>query len=153
MGWIPGSHVYFRPEVNGDLLVGGWSFAEDDPVGASEKADEEFRTHVAGLVPTFLDDLERAGFVDGWAGIDAATPDTRPIVDAPDDAPDGLVVATGFHGRGVMTAPVTATVVRDLLLDASPSLPHEPFALDRFDSRSAEFPFHSISSGDDDYEG
>ena len=152
MGWIPGSHVYFRPEVNGDLLVGGWSFAEDDPVGASEKADEEFRTHVAGLVPTFLDDLERAGFVDGWAGIDAATPDTRPIVDAPEDAPAGLVVATGFHGRGVMTAPVTATVVRDILLDESPSIPHEPFALDRFDSRSSDFPFHSISSGDDDYE-
>ncbi|MGM0397751.1 MAG: NAD(P)/FAD-dependent oxidoreductase [Halobacteriota archaeon] len=152
MGWIPGRHVYFRPEVNGDLVVGGYSFAEDHPERASGQEDEEFRDHVASLVPTFLDDFDRAGFVDGWAGIDAATPDTRPIVDAPDDGPDGLVVATGFHGRGVMTAPVTATVARELVLDEEASIPHDPFALDRFESRSADFPFYSISSGDDEYE-
>ncbi|MFW6265764.1 MAG: NAD(P)/FAD-dependent oxidoreductase, partial [Halanaeroarchaeum sp.] len=152
MGWIPGRHVYFRPEINGDLVVGGYSFAEDDPERASEQEDEAFRDHVASLVPTFIDDFDRAGFVDGWAGIDAATPDTRPIVDAPEDGPDGLVVATGFHGRGVMTAPVTATVARDLLLEEDSSLPHDPFALDRFDSRSADFPFYSISSGDDEYD-
>lgn len=153
MGWIPGRHVYFRPEENGDLLVGGYSFAEDDPDTASGQEDEEFRDHVAALVPTFLDDFDRAGFVDGWAGIDAATPDTRPIIDAPADAPDGLVVATGFHGRGVMTAPVTATIARDILLESGQTLPHEPFELDRFESRSADFPFYSISSGDDEYEG
>lgn len=152
MGWIPGSHVYFRPEINGDLLVGGYSFAEDDPAAASEHVDEAFREHVAEIVPTFLANLDRAGFVDGWAGIDAATPDTRPIVDAPADAPEGLVVATGFHGRGVMTAPVTATIVRDIVLDERSSIPHEPFAIDRFDSRSADFPFYSISAGDDEYE-
>ncbi|MFB6125530.1 MAG: NAD(P)/FAD-dependent oxidoreductase [Halanaeroarchaeum sp.] len=152
MGWIPGEHVYFRPERNGDFLVGGWSFAEDDPVGVSTSEDEAFRDHVAGLVPRFLAEMDRAGFVDGWAGIDAATPDTRPVVDAPTDAPDGLVVATGFHGRGVMTAPVTGTVVRELVLGESPSVPHDPFALDRFDSGSAEFPFFSISSGDEEYE-
>lgn len=152
MGWIPGRHVYFRPEENGDLLVGGYSFAEDDPEAASDQEDEEFRDHVAALVPTFLEDLDRAGFVDGWAGIDAATPDTRPIIDGPADAPDGLVVATGFHGRGLMTAPVTATVARDLLLERPPTIPHDPFELDRFESRSADFPFYSISSGDEEYE-
>lgn len=152
MGWIPGRHIYFRPEINGDLVVGGWSFAEEDPEGASANEDEEFRDHVADLVPTFLEDFDRAGFVDGWAGVDAATPDTRPIVDAPPDAPAGLVVATGFHGRGIMTAPVTATVVRELILDEEPTLPHEAFELDRFDSRGSEFPFFSISSGDTDYE-
>lgn len=152
MGWIPGRHVYFRPEVNGDLVVGGYSFPEDDPATASDQEDEEFRDHVAALVPTFLEDFDRAGFVDGWAGIDAATPDTRPIIDAPAHAPDGLVVATGFHGRGVMTAPVTATVARDVLLGSAATIPHEPFELDRFESRSADFPFHSISSGDDEYD-
>lgn len=148
MGWVPGEHVYFRPERNGDLLVGGWSFAEDDPEGASESEDEAFRDHVAELVPRFLRDAGRARYVDGWAGVDGATPDTRPIVDAPDDAPDGLVVATGFHGRGVMTAPVAATAVRSLLDDAPCPFPTEPFALDRFDSRSRDFEFESISAGD-----
>lgn len=152
MGWVPGEHVYFRPELNGDLLVGGWSFATDDPRGASRQADEAFKQHVADLVPGFLRDVDHARFVNGWAGVDGATPDTRPIIDAPKDAPDGLVVATGFHGRGVMTAPVAATLVRSLVTGESTELPSAEFAVDRFDDRSRDFPFFSISSGDDDYE-
>lgn len=154
MGWVPGEHVYFRPEHNGDLLVGGWSFAEDDPDAASDREDEAFRDHVAELVPRFLEGFDRARFVNGWAGVDGATPDTRPIVDAPGDrpesdaaAPEGLVVATGFHGRGVMTAPVAATAVRSLCDGESAPFPTAPFALDRFDSRSPDFEFHSISAG------
>lgn len=149
MGWVPGKHVYFRPERNGDLLVGGWSFAESTPENASRNEDAAFRNHVAELVPRFLDGFDRATFVNGWAGVDGATPDTRPIIDAPADAPDGLVVATGFHGRGIMTAPVAATVVRSLIDGKSVPFPTEPFALDRFDSRSRDFEFRSISAGDD----
>ncbi|KAB1190707.1 MULTISPECIES: FAD-binding oxidoreductase [Haloferax] len=152
MGWIPGEHVYFRPELNGDVLVGGWSFATDDPVGASGNADEEFVQHVADLAPRFLADGDNARFVNGWAGVDGATPDTRPIIDAPADAPDGLVVATGFHGRGVMTAPVAATLVRSIVTGEETDLPREPFSLDRFENRSREFRFVSISSGDEAYE-
>jgi len=148
MGWVPGEHVYFRPEHNGDLLVGGWSFAEDDPDAASGSEDEAFRDHVADLVPRFLREADRARYVDGWAGVDGATPDTRPIVDAPGDGPDGLVVATGFHGRGVMTAPVAATAVRSLLGGEPCPFPIDCFALDRFDSRSPDFEFESISAGD-----
>jgi glycine/D-amino acid oxidase-like deaminating enzyme len=147
IGWLPGEHVYFRPERAGRLLVGGWSFAEDDPERASGDEDEAFRDHVAELLPEFLSSFDRARFVDGWAGVDGATPDTRPIVDAPDDAPDGLVVATGFHGRGGMTAPVAATAVRSLVTGEEAPFPLAPFALDRFDSRSAEFEFVSISTG------
>jgi glycine/D-amino acid oxidase-like deaminating enzyme len=147
MGWVPGQHVYFRPEHNGDLLVGGWSFAEDDPESASRSEDEEFRDHVADLVPGFLEDFDAARFVNGWAGIDGATPDTRPIIDTPSEASDGLVVATGFHGRGVMTAPVAATAVGSLVRGEDGPFPLDPFRLDRFDSRSSGFPFVSISSG------
>lgn len=147
MGWVPEAHVYFRPTTAGNLLVGGWAFPVDDPDAASREADEAFREHVADVVPSFLEGFDRATVVDDWAGVDTATPDTRPIVDAPDDAPTGLVVATGFHGRGVMTAPVAATAVRALLADEEPPFPLDPFRLDRFDDRSPDFEFHSISSG------
>lgn len=150
MGWIPGQHVYFKPEPNGDLLVGGWSFAEEDPPGASDQADPEFKLHVADLVPSIMDSMDGAGFVDGWAGIDAATPDTRPIIDTPADGPDGLVIATGFHGRGIMTSPVAATLVRALVTGSESDIPQAPFELDRFESRSTEFHFTSISAGADE---
>ncbi|WP_227378238.1 NAD(P)/FAD-dependent oxidoreductase [Haladaptatus halobius] len=148
MGWIPGEHVYFRPEHNGDLLVGGWSFAEDDPEGASKSEDKAFRDHVANLIPRFLRGFERARFVNGWAGVDGATPDTHPIIDAPSDVPDGLVIASGFHGRGVMTAPIAATVVQSLIVGERCPFSRAPFVLSRFDSRSPDFEFHSISAGD-----
>lgn len=151
MGWLPGEHVYFRPELNGDILVGGWSFACDDPEAASGQADEDFKHHVAGLLPRFLQDGDRAGVVNGWAGIDGATPDTFPIIDAPATAPDGLVVATGFNGRGVMLAPIAGTLTRDIVLDQDPTLP-DVFRLDRFESTSPDFEFHSISAGDATYE-
>ncbi|QFU84545.1 NAD(P)/FAD-dependent oxidoreductase [Natronorubrum aibiense] len=148
MGWFPGEHVYFRPEHNGDFLIGGWSFAEDNPEGASGQADEAFRNHVADLVPTFLEGFEEAGYVDDWAGVDGATPDTRPILDAPADAPDGLIVATGFNGRGVMTAPVAATAVRSLITGEDAPFSLDTFAIDRFTTRSDDFEFISISAGD-----
>jgi sarcosine oxidase, subunit beta len=148
MGWVPGKHVYFRPEQNGDLLVGGWSFAESSPEHASTHDDEAFRNHVATLLPEFMHGFEHARFVNGWAGIDGATPDTRPIIDAPNNGPAGLVVATGFHGRGVMSAPVAATVVQTLVTGGECPFSHDEFALDRFESRSPNFEFHSISAGD-----
>ncbi|MEF8840904.1 MAG: FAD-binding oxidoreductase [Haloarculaceae archaeon] len=146
IGWLPDDHVYWRPERDGGVLLGGWSFVEDDPGGASGDADEAFRQHVADLLPEIFSGMDDAVFVDGWAGIDGATPDTRPIVDAPADAPDGLVIATGFHGRGVMTAPVAARAVRSLLTGEKVGVPLSTFALDRFESRSREFEFVSISS-------
>ncbi len=148
MGWYPGEHVYFRAEHNGDFLIGGWSFAEDDPEAASNDADEAFRRHVADLLPSFLKGGDRAGYVDDWAGIDAATPDTRPILDAPPEAPEGLVVATGFNGRGIMTAPVSATTVRSLITGETAPFPTEPFTLDRFETRSDDFEFISISASE-----
>jgi glycine/D-amino acid oxidase-like deaminating enzyme len=161
IGWHPDEHVYFRPEHNGDLLVGGWSFAEDDPEGASGDADEEFRNHVAELLPEMFDAMPDPRFKNGWAGIDGATPDTRPIVDAPggmagdgrraseereDDVAENLVLATGFHGRGVMTAPVAADAVRAMVTGEDLEVPLSTFALDRFDDYSREFEFTSISS-------
>jgi glycine/D-amino acid oxidase-like deaminating enzyme len=161
IGWHPDEHVYFRPEHNGDLLVGGWSFAEDDPENASDDADEEFRVHVAELLPELFGELPDPRIRNGWAGVDAATPDTRPIVDAPggisdsgrtasdavrDDVPTGLVIATGFHGRGVMTSPVAATAVRSLLTGEETPFPLSTFAYDRFDEYSTDFEFTSISA-------
>ncbi|WP_049901428.1 NAD(P)/FAD-dependent oxidoreductase [Halococcus agarilyticus] len=146
MGSLPEEHVYWRPERNGDLLVGGWSFAVEEPAAASRSEDEGFRDHVARVVPRIFEGMDGAGFVDGWAGVDAATPDTIPVIDAPADAPDGLVVATGFHGRGVMTAPVTATAVRSLVTDADAPFPLDPFRVNRFESRSPDFEFRSISA-------
>lgn len=149
MVWLPEEHLYCRPDSADTLLVGGCSEPVGDPdLARSDAATEAFLERVATAVPRFLSSFEEASVVDSWTGVDSATPDTRPIVDAPRETPAGLIVATGFHGRGIMTAPVAARLVRALVVGESPPFPTEPFELDRFDDRSSDFPFLSVSGGD-----
>ncbi|MFB6112905.1 MAG: NAD(P)/FAD-dependent oxidoreductase [Halodesulfurarchaeum sp.] len=147
MGWIPEDGLYFRPMGDRQVLVGGWAAAVEDPGKASRTADASFRQHVASTIPKRLEDTSGARLVDGWAGVDLATPDTRPIIDRAPSAPTGVLVASGFHGRGVMTAPVAGTAIRSIVLGESAPFPLEPFALDRFADQSPEFPFVSESPG------
>ena len=147
IGRLGDEHFYFRPEHNGDLLVGGGQHICEDPVGASGDADEEFKMEVAAFVPDLVEGFETAGFVNGWAGIDAATPDARPIIDRHPDGPNGLVVATGFNGLGVMLSPVVGPLVRWLVegRESERPVPHEPFAAERFEDLSSAFELRSTS--------
>lgn len=144
MGRVGSEHLYFRPEHNGDLLVGGAHELVSDPAGASEQADESFVEDVARTVPGLVTGFEDAGLVNGWAGVDSATPDARPILDRVED----VVVATGFNGLGVLAAPIAATVV-DALVTGTPSeacpFDHTVFSLDRFSDRSATFDLRTTS--------
>jgi len=142
---VGSDHLYMRPEHNGDLLVGGGRDLLDDPENASNDVDEAFTRMVAAKLPETVSGFEDAGVVNGWAGVDGATPDAYPIIDAPADAPDGLVVATGFNGLGVMLSPVVGPAVREHLGGEPAGFPLAPFALDRFADRSATFALQSTS--------
>ncbi|APX97743.1 NAD(P)/FAD-dependent oxidoreductase [Natronorubrum daqingense] len=145
IGRIGSEHLYFRPEHNGDLLVGGAHETVSDPLAASSDADESFTRQVADVVPSVLSGFDDAGFVNGWAGIDVATPDTRPIVDQPPAAPDGLVVSTGFNGLGIMTSPVVGPTVRERLTGERAPFSTAPFRADRFDVSGSSFAYTSTS--------
>lgn len=71
---------------------------------------------------------------------DAMSPDWLPIIDAPDDAPEGLVIATAFSGLGLTASPVAAAAVRELVDGYGAPFSLETFSLDRFDDRSSDFP-------------
>lgn len=146
MGWVPSLDCYFRPDGDG-ILVGGMPSFVDDPATASRAADGAFRRHVATVVEDLVAIDGPLRLADGWAGVDLATPDGRPIVDAPDGAPTGLVVATGFHGRGIMTAPVVGPIARGVLSGAGPECSADLFRLARFDSPRDEFDVPGIGSG------
>ena len=147
MAWDAQTDLYWRPDASGNVHVGGGEYTLDDPAAASEDVDEWFVDLVAETVPECLSGFETAGIADSWACIDGATPDAVGIVDAPADAPDGLVVATGFHGLGMMFSPVTGTAVRSLVTGEDPPFSLDGMALDRFDSRGTDFEFQPIGGG------
>lgn len=145
LGRLGDEHLYFRPEHNGDLLIGGGHELISDPRAASSDADESFKLDVADFVSSFIDGFEAARFVNGWSGVDTASPDTRPLVGPPPGGPDGLIVATGFNGLGVMISPVVGPVVRHHLTGSSIPFPPEVFDPGRFGSVGGEFEYVSTS--------
>jgi glycine/D-amino acid oxidase-like deaminating enzyme len=78
--------------------------------------------------------LPRVGEVDierSWAGYFDVTPDALPILGAT-PAPSGLVVATGFCGRGLALGPVVGRVAAELLTGEVPSVELRVFDPTRF---------------------
>jgi glycine/D-amino acid oxidase-like deaminating enzyme len=142
---VGSEHLYMRPEHNGDLLVGGGRDLLDAPETASTDVDAAFTRMVAATLPDVVSGFDDAGVVNGWAGVDGGTPDAYPVIDAPGEGPDGLVVATGFNGLGVMLSPVVGPAVRQALGGEDAPYPLAPFALDRFEDRSREFALQSTS--------
>ena len=141
VAWEGITNLYWRPEHNGDLHVGGGTYFSAEPPSVRSSVTEEFRNLVARAIFQYVAGIEDARIVSGdiCPTGDAATPDGYPIIDAPGDAPDGLVVATGSHGFGIMAAPVTGAAVRSLVTGEEPPFALEPFALDRFESQSTDF--------------
>ncbi|WP_416841406.1 NAD(P)/FAD-dependent oxidoreductase [Haloferax sp. DFSO52] len=141
MAWDSHSGMYWRPEHNGDLHIGGGTYFVDTPEDRRSTITESFRKAVAETVVERVKDVEDARIKseDCCPSGDAATPDDVPIIDAPPEAPDGLVVAITGPVGGIMCSPFVSTAVRSLITGESTPFPVEPYRLDRFEARSADF--------------
>ncbi|WP_411966124.1 NAD(P)/FAD-dependent oxidoreductase [Haloferax sp. YSMS24] len=141
MAWDSLSGMYWRPEHNGDLHIGGGTYFVENPGTHRSTITESFRKAVAETVVERVKDVEDARIKseDCCPSGDAATPDDVPIIDAPADAPDGLVVAITGPVGGIMCSPFVAKAVRSLVTGESAPFPVEPYRLGRFDDRSADF--------------
>ncbi|KAB1190723.1 MULTISPECIES: FAD-binding oxidoreductase [Haloferax] len=141
MAWDAHSGMYWRPEHNGDLHVGGGTYFVENPGNVRSSITESFRKAVAEAVVDRVKDVEDARIKseDCCPSGDAATPDDVPIIDAPSEAPDGLIVAITGPVGGIMCSPFVATAVRSLVTGESAPFPIEPYRLGRFENRSADF--------------
>jgi len=111
---------HFRPEGRGFLLA--WNDPEETP-GFKTEFDpafvEKILTRAADRVPVFANlpvNPQRA-----WAGLYEMTPDHHPILGEVGGGP-GFFLANGFSGHGVMHAPATGKILRDLILTGSTEL-------------------------------
>ncbi len=96
--------VYVRPGPGGTLVAGdGTELTESDPHRYNPGADFSFLAHVAEVFAHRLPPWAGASVQRAWAGLCVSTPDRHPLV-GPLGPPDGLYVACGFNGFGVMRA-------------------------------------------------
>lgn len=150
MGGDPTVRAYWRDTRQGHLLVGTEHRFDDDPPENEQEIGEELDTLLAEELPGLLAHVEqdtRLLRYEACPMADATTPDATAIVDAPAEGPDGLVVAAGFHGAGVMAADSIGTAVRSLVTGEPAPFPLAPLRLDRFGTRDTDFQFATLFTG------
>ena len=109
---IWGKDCYVVPWRDGTVLVG----ATVEEVGFDERTTAAGVRDLLDAVCELLPEAWGATFLEARAGLRPATPDSLPII-GPSSRLDGVVYATGHFRNGVLLAPLTSTIVADLILD------------------------------------
>jgi glycine oxidase len=122
-----GPRAYLVPRRDGTLLVG----ATVEDVGFDERATVAAVHDLMDAACEVLPDGWRAGFREARVGLRPATPDGLPVLGR-SAALDHVVYATGHYRNGVLLAPITATLVADLVLDGRTDPLLEAFSPGRF---------------------
>jgi glycine oxidase len=109
---IWGETGYLVPWPDGSVLVG----ATVEDVGFDESNTDEARRALLEMAVELVPALERAELVDARAGLRPKGPDDLPLVGRSRVVP-GLIYATGHYRNGVLLAPLTAALVKQLAMD------------------------------------
>ena len=107
-----GPNGYLVPWPDGSILVG--STVED--VGFDESHTEEAVRHLRAAAAELVPMLARAPMTSVRTGLRPRGPDELPMLGASQVVP-GLIYATAHYRNGVMFAPLTVQLVRDLVYD------------------------------------
>jgi glycine oxidase len=119
-------HTYFVPRGSGEMLVGATEEnvgfdRSNTPAGIGQLVNEaqQISRHVAAYP-----------ILEMWSGLRPATPDHLPII-GPSSKP-GVFYATGHYRNGVLLAPVTASIVAELIENGNTKIAIESFLPSRF---------------------
>lgn len=118
---------YLVPRVNGDILIG----SSMEWVGFVKQVTAE---QLRAFLETAIRLVPRLGELPikaTWAGFRPWAADDKPVI-GPWPGVEGLFVATGHGRNGILLAPITARVLRELVVDGRASLDLTPFLPDRF---------------------
>lgn len=112
--------TYWRAEGEGRVMIGdGTDLSSHDP-DAEASADRRFASMVAERLAARWPTTEPTREVRAWAGLEAATPDARPLVGRVPDR-EALYLCTGGNGFGFMRSPALGEgLAHEILSKGSP---------------------------------
>ncbi len=108
--WSPG--CYLVPWSDGTVLVG----ATVEEVGFDERATVSGLRALIDATQSVAPQVSEASFLEARVGLRPATPDELPVI-GPSSVFPGLVYACGHFRNGILLAPLTASLIGDLLVD------------------------------------
>jgi glycine/D-amino acid oxidase-like deaminating enzyme len=117
---------YIIPRSNGRYVVG----STVEPAGFDKSLNayrvKRLQDAAARLIPEFAE----AKIADAWTGLRPGTPDNLPLLGA--TAIPGYFAATGHYRDGILLTPVTAELMRSIILDLKTPIPLDRFSPQRF---------------------
>jgi len=113
-----GSGVYMHRESGGMLL--GYANPEEPP-GFETAVNWDLLERVVEPAMHRLPALETAEISNAWAGLYETTPDHNALLGPPPGI-EGLMLANGFSGHGLMHAPGVGQLIAEWIVDGRPSL-------------------------------
>src|SRR5690349_15463550 len=120
--------VYLIARSDGRLLIG----ATVEDVGYDKRVDPGTIQHLRNSALQLVPGLADARILEDWAGLRPGTPDALPILGT--TPIPGYFVATGHFRDGILLAPITATLMAQLIVDGKSGHDISKFSPQRFSS-------------------
>ncbi len=129
-----GPSFYFRRE--GPSILMGMTDKEEPP-SFNTNIDWGFLDKVINQAVHRAPILEQAGFMRGWGGLYAVTPDDNPVIGGDMGGVEGFYCAVGFSGHGFQQSPAVGRILAELITSGETSFDISPFRLERFEAGEA----------------
>ena len=112
---------------NGNVLLG----STREFVGFDKRTTPDAVKRIASETTRIIPRLKDAHVIRAFAGLRPYTSDGLPILGKVSSL-EGFVMAAGHEGDGIALSPITGQVIAELIVDGKPSIPLDPFSLERF---------------------
>jgi sarcosine oxidase subunit beta len=131
-----GRPLSFKQFDNGTVVIGGKLIGIADLPARHGEVDFARLVRSANTVVDLFPHLRHLGINRAWAGVEAFTSDSLPVI-SPSRRASNLTYSFGYCGSGFQLGPGCGKLVSELVLDGAASLPLDAFAIDRFDGAAA----------------
>ena len=123
---IRSRQIYLVPRSDGRVIAG----ATVEDKGFDKRVEPEVIQALHQAAAMLVPQLGEAKIHSSWAGLRPGTPDELPMLGR--GAFDGYFVASGHYRNGILLAPVTATLMTQLIRGQQPELDLAAFSPQRF---------------------
>jgi sarcosine oxidase subunit beta len=141
-----GRRLSLKQVPSGEFVIGGgWPGDADMElrVGTTRMASVAGSIEHASAILPRLRDLP---LIRTWIGLEALCIDEVPVISSGPGF-ENLTIAAGFSGHGFAISPIVGQLLSELLLDGSPSLSLDAFAIERFAELPGDTPFPDWQAG------
>ncbi|MCR8631027.1 glycine oxidase ThiO [Paenibacillus radicis (ex Xue et al. 2023)] len=117
---------YIVPKQDGSMIIG----ATQEECGYDKRCQASVIGTLHTAATKLLPELEQAEFVSTWAGLRPGTPDDLPYIGRFETIP-GLIMAAGHYRNGILLAPATGLLIKQLVMEEPTGINLTPFTPDR----------------------